>query len=47
MKKLLMALVVAVISIGFVSCEKESNAETDNIYGIDRDKVETPGNKGN
>ncbi len=46
MKKLILIAVTMVSTLGFFSCEPESAAETDNVYAIDRDKVETPGNKG-
>ncbi len=46
MKKLFLVAVLSIAVLGLTSCEPESAAETDELYGIDRDKVETPGNKG-
>lgn len=38
MKKVLVVFLMLVFTIGFVSCEAESVADTENIYASDKDE---------
>lgn len=43
---LLVVVVIAALTISLASCEAESVSETENTYGIDKDKVVPPGGQG-
>ncbi|HET8736199.1 MAG TPA: hypothetical protein VFM69_06350 [Pricia sp.] len=48
MKKYLIAICIGALTLGSIaSCEAENQKEYDNVYQIDKDKVESPGEKGN